>query len=151
MGNNAFGFVVLHYLDFEMTKQCVLNILENCHKYNIKIVIVDNASQNGSGENLKKYFEYEHRITVIINEENLGFANGNNVGYEYLKKFEYINFIIILNNDVLIKQNNFLDTVVLLYQRKHFSVLGPDIYNPIEKKHQNPSRTEPLNLCQIER
>ena len=80
-------FVVLHYLSFEMTMECVdalIKLYVETHK--IKIIIVDNGSLNGSGEQLLKQYEKNSACEVILNEENVGFANGNNIGYAYAKK-----------------------------------------------------------------
>ena len=45
-----------------------------------------------------------------------------------------------MNNDVLIKDRDFLEKIEILYDRTEFAVLGPDIQNPILKNHQNPNR-----------
>ena len=39
---------------------------------------------------------------------------------------------------------NFLKNIQPIYEKSDFAVLGPDIYNPFEIKHQNPGRLEPL-------
>lgn len=53
---------------------------------NNPIIIVDNCSPNGSGKQLEKMYSKCINITVIINEENQGFAKGNNLGYQYIKE-----------------------------------------------------------------
>ena len=45
-----FAFVILHYVAFDMTTECVDNLLNRFGNDNILIVIVDNSSPNSSGK-----------------------------------------------------------------------------------------------------
>ena len=49
---DKFVFVILHYKTEKDTIECIESIKKLSYK-NIEIVIVDNGSQNGTGENLK--------------------------------------------------------------------------------------------------
>lgn len=142
-----YGFVILHYITYEMTEECVALLLKQFGGYNIHIVIVDNASPNGSGEKLVQRFDGDGRVTVLLNEENSGFAKGNNMGYQYLNEHIHPDYIIVMNNDVLIQQVEFLDLVDEIYRRTQYAVLGPDIYNPPTQSHQSPL---PLRVHNIE-
>ena len=64
---------------------------------------------------------------MLINDENLGFAKGNNVAYQYSKLKYNPDFIVIMNNDVEIETNNFEEKVSEIYEREKFHLLGPDI------------------------
>ncbi len=134
------GFVILHYKVFDMTEECIETLLANFSSQEFQIVVIDNGSGNGSGEKLKKKYSENSRVDVILNAENLGFANGNNVGYRYIKRQYNPKYIVVMNNDVLIKDKNFFDTTELIYERTRFAIMGPDIQNPILKNHQNPNR-----------
>lgn len=144
-----FGFVVLHYLAYEMTLQCVNLLLENFSNYNIHIVIVDNASTNGSGKKLQKDFAANEKVSVLLNQSNLGFAKGNNTGYDFIKTNFSPDFLIVINNDVLIKDKYFLDTIPNIFTKTSFAVLGPDIYNPFSNNHQNPGRLKVLTYEEL--
>lgn len=133
-----FGFVILHYQAYEMTKECIETILNNYKSFNIHITVVDNASPNGSGNILYNEYSNNSVINVILSDKNLGFAKGNNIGYIYLKENFNPDFIIDINNDVLIDQNDFLLKISKIYEEKKFAVLGPDIYAPKLGIHQSP-------------
>ena len=75
-----FGFVVLHYMAYDMTVECVSTLIQHFGDQNIKIVVVDNASSNGSGKMLASKYQDDCRVEVILNPQNEGFARGNNVG-----------------------------------------------------------------------
>ncbi|MBQ6779621.1 MAG: glycosyltransferase family 2 protein [Treponema sp.] len=132
------AFVILHYLAYDMTYECVSTLLNNFGESEIHIVVVDNASPNGSGQQLADTFATQEKVHVILNKANLGFAKGNNIGYEYAKTLFSPDFIIVMNNDVLIDDAAFLEDIQRIYDEQNFAVLGPDIYNPKTKRHQNP-------------
>ena len=119
------AFVILHYYTIEDTERCVNSILNVFDKVNI--ILVDNASPNGTGSELKKMYDNNEQIHVIINKENLGFAKGNNVGFKYAKKELNSDFIILCNNDTYITDKNFYDKILKEYKESHFAVLGPKI------------------------
>ena len=137
-----FAFVVLHYLAYEMTKKCVDTLLDNFDKVDndIKIIIVDNASPNNSGELLALEYQLNSNVTLIKSDTNLGFARGNNLGYKYAVETYSPTFVVVMNNDVLIVQEDFLIKIKEIYGRTNFGVLGPDIYCPLKGIHQSPSR-----------
>jgi GT2 family glycosyltransferase len=85
MEKHKIGFVILHYLAKEETINCVSSIKEKVGTEDYLIVIVDNASSNGSGNELLEKYENDSKVKVLINRENLGFAKGMNVGFQYLK------------------------------------------------------------------
>lgn len=130
-------FVILHYIVEEETKECVNSILNNVDGEK-KIIIVDNYSPNKSGENLKKFYDSDERVDVILNSSNAGFAKGNNVGYYHAKKKYNPDFIVVMNNDMEIQQKEFIKEVYRCYDKYKFAVMGPDIYSTKAKKHQNP-------------
>lgn len=126
-------FVVLHYCQVEVTKDCVESLLKLDGERDV--VIVDNASPDGSGYILNQFYSDNDNVKVLLNKDNLGFAGGNNVGYVYAKGLNP-DFIIILNNDTLINDKDFLNKLgkdnLLQYH-----IIAPDIIT-YKGKHQNP-------------
>lgn len=134
------AFVILHYLALEDTCECVDSILENLNNKGFDIVIVDNASPNDSLGIIRDKYKNKNNIFVIASSENLGFAKGNNLGYQYAKEKLNSKFIIMINNDTFIKQSNFLEEILNTYKKTNFDVLGPDIISTVDNMHQNPLR-----------
>ena len=139
-----FTFVILHYLAYEDTIECIESILKNILYGNYNIVIVDNGSKNNSGERIMHKYQNQNNIKTIINSENLGFAKGNNVGFNYAKYQLKSDFIALINNDTIIEQNNFIDLIINKYNSFPFHILGPDIISISDNTHQNP-RIETLS------
>ena len=139
------SFIVLHYLDGKTTSECIdvllnLDVPENADHH---IVIVDNASGNGSLEALQTRYGSENRITFLSTEENLGYARGNNIGYKYASETLQSDFIIVLNNDLFLRQKDFSSRVLTEYGRMPYAVMGPDILSLRTGAHQNPAHGAP--------
>lgn len=131
MRDYKFVFVILHYYTIQDTKKCIESIIKNCK--DAEIVIVDNASPNGTGIELKKFYKNYLNIHVILNKTNLGFAKGNNVGFEYAKEKLNADFIIMCNNDTYLIQSDFKGKIIEEFEKSKFDVLGPKIILPNEK------------------
>jgi len=133
------SFVILHYMSYEYTKNCIESILTNITYDNYSIIIVDNHSPNDSAQKLKEQNAHNSKVIILLSETNSGFAKGNNIGYNYAKNKLHSNYIIAANNDTLFTQQNFLDEMMMLYEKHNYYILGPDIIT-LENKHQNPYR-----------
>lgn len=142
------SFVILHYMSYDFTKECIESILGNIKYSNYNIILVDNNSTNDSFNRLKEKFGNINNIYFIKNDDNLGFAKGNNVGYKFAKYELKSDFIILLNNDTIIEQENFVDLIIKKYEENKFYVLGPDIIN-LDNVHQNPQRLSLLNKNEL--
>ncbi|MDD2980729.1 MAG: glycosyltransferase [Hespellia sp.] len=138
------GFVILHYLDEDCTNTCIKCIRDlEGEKH---IVVVDNASENGSGYRLMKTYEECEDVSVIFSSINAGFAKGNNMGVTYARQHFQPDFIVVLNNDVEINQKDFCKRVVDTYKEHPFDMMGPDIISQYTGVHQSPKRLDAITL-----
>ena len=140
------AFVILHYNVPETTRQCVASVRALKCRVIKKIVIVDNGSPDGSGRILAADYAKDPDITVILTEKNLGFAKGNNVGYQYAREQLGADLIIVTNNDILFLQKDFISKLECLQAE----VVGPDIVTRSDE-HQNPFREAAYTLPDIRR
>lgn len=139
MNEMNFVFVVLHYCAPEMTAECIDSIRKRIIYGSYRIVIVDNASPDGSGIALQERYSGCADVHVLLNKTNEGFARGNNAGYRYAVENLHPDFLIAINNDVLMLQADFLQRIESIYYERNFHVLGPDILNP-DGERRNPHR-----------
>ena len=124
--NPLISIIILNYNAGELLLNCVDSVFKS--KYtNFEVIIVDNVSKDSSHKKCKERFP---EITLIENNTNLGYCEGNNVG---LKK-SHGEFIVILNPDTLVESdwlNHFLEAYNLfgegLYQPKILSLESPKI------------------------
>lgn len=138
------AFVILHYRAIDYTRKCVacIKTLEGSKH----IIIVDNASPDGSGAALKAEYKGDKEVTVLLNKENSGFAKGNNFGVRYGKCKLAPDYTVVLNNDVEITQKDFIARVDQIYKDHPFDVLGPDIVSVFSGIHQSPKRMQGYDL-----
>jgi len=147
-----FTFIILHYLATEVTIECIDSILNTVKYANYEIVLVDNKSPNNSGDLLLQKYEKNEKVYVILNDENSGFAQGNNIGYKYAKNILNSDFMAIINNDTVITDELFIEKILKVYEKESFHILGPDVIEFAHKsrnKHQNPLRDSPLTIDEI--
>lgn len=133
------------------TEQSVKHIRANLDTADYHIVIVDNASNNNTGEALKKGHQGEPDLTVLLNAKNEGFARGNNVGFRYAKKLWDPEYIVLMNNDVFLTEKSFIKKVDKEYAESHFSVLGPMIMTKDGRCDVNPQMPEFTSSKDIEK
>jgi GT2 family glycosyltransferase len=82
--------------------------------YHFRVVIVDNASADGSADYIAQHFPH---VDLIRCDTNLGFAGGNNAGWEFiLKHYPRVRHLALLNQDTIVQSGwlaaliKFLDT-----------------------------------------
>jgi len=126
-------------MSYDFSNECIESILKNIKYSNYNIIVVDNNSTNDSYIRLREKYDKIKNVYFIKNDDNLGFAKGNNVGYRFAKYKLNSDFIILLNNDTIIEQENFIDIVINKFEKTKFYVLGPDIMT-LDGNHQNPQR-----------
>ena len=138
----SFCFLILHYMDAKLTCQTVESILQLENLRDSQIVIVDNASPNGSGEELAEKYRQAKNVHLILSAQNLGFSAGNNLGFSYIKDNFSPEFLVAINNDILFPQKNFIGVVKELYLEAPFWVAGPDIIQPHKNYHSSPAANQ---------
>lgn len=134
-------FVILHYLTLVDTLEAVASIKQ--YEKGSQIVIVDNASKNGTFEKLKEKYKDDSCVDVISTPSNVGFAKGNNLGIKYAREHYSSDFICLINNDILLIEE-ISSKIEQEYVRSHFSVLGPMIYTADGRCNDNPGRSQPM-------
>lgn len=72
--------------------------------------------------------ESEKRLLLIENNENYGFAKGNNIGIDYTIKYDNPEYILLLNNDTIVDPD-FLEKMISVAQSdSKIGLLGPKFY-----------------------
>ena len=132
------------------TAECVSSIEDKCKTDNYKIVIVDNASPNDSKKELEKLYKNDASVDLILLDENIGFAKGNNKGIEFAKEQYSPKFIVAMNNDVNLLQDNTFELIKSEYQKSHFAVLGPMIYTADGRCNDNPGSDVPMTRQKLD-
>lgn len=131
-------FVILHYNTMEDTQNCIESVRKLEGQPQIRIMVVDNASPNGTGMLLANAYAQDDQVHVFCREENDGFSHGNNAGCRLALEMWEPDFLVVANNDVLFAQKEFACKICEIYEEEGFAVMGPDIYAPLTGFHQSP-------------
>ena len=131
-------FVILNYKTWREAAACAESILKTQQGQDIRIVLVDNGSGNGSEESLREEFAGEKRVHVIASEKNLGFARGNNLGIRYARSHFEPDFIVAANSDIIFEQEDYCEKLREIYKEERFDILGGDIVDASRTRHFNP-------------
>jgi len=116
--------VILHYKGKQFTRQCLLSLQKGkIGDFSLEIVVVDNCSPEPV-DDFKKEFE---KVIFLKNRQNLGFAEGNNVGVRYALENE-ADWILILNNDTTVDKNLLVQLIKQASLINQSGILGPKIY-----------------------
>jgi GT2 family glycosyltransferase len=115
--------IVLNWNGKDLTIKC-LESLKKVNYSNFNILIVDNGSTDGSVETLKEKFP---EVSILALENNLGYAGGNNRGFDSLEP-DPPKFVIFLNNDTIVDANFIEPLVKQLLTKKHAGQTVPKIY-----------------------
>jgi len=110
------SIIILNYNAGKLIEECVDSIYQSNYK-NFEIILVDNNSKDKSHVKCKEKFPL---INLIVNKENLGYCEGNNVGIRVAKG----KFVIVLNPDTIVDPN-WINELLQGYEK-----FGDGIYQP---------------------
>lgn len=114
---NKCAIVILSYNALQYTKECIESIRATCPESAYEIIVVDNASGDGSVQWLKE----QKDIVLQCNEENVGFPAGCNQGIRLAQKDSDI---FLLNNDTILPPNALFWLRMGLYENNHTGATG---------------------------
>ena len=76
--NILVSIILINYNGYNDTIDCISS-LEKIKYNDYRIIIVDNCSTDNSIDKLNNYIDGNEKVILIKNEENNGFAGGNNL------------------------------------------------------------------------
>lgn len=136
------SIIIVNYNTLELTDKCIESIIKKTEEIKYEIILVDNASQDGS----KDHFEKKKNIKYLYLNKNIGFGAGNNKGFEISRGRN----IFFLNPDTELKTNavkilsNFLD------KHNKVGICGGNLINEEEKPVFSYSKIFPSILSEFD-
>ncbi len=134
------SIVILNWKVKELLRQCLLSVYRYTEGIEFEVIVVDNDSRDGSAEMVLEEFP---QVKLIVNNRNLGFAAGNNVGIREATG----EFILLLNPDTELMDNAFEAMVRVMRANPDVAVLGPTLLNG-DRSLQPSVRRFPTPLSQ---
>ncbi len=103
------SIIVVSYNTREVTLECLRSVYRETRQTRFEIIVVDNASDDGSAEAIRAEFP---DLDLVASEENLGFGQANNLAATRAKG----TFLLLLNPDTVIL-NGAVDALVRFAER----------------------------------
>jgi len=123
------SIIIVNYNTYTLTKQTIESIIKKDHPFQYEILLIDNASSDGSIENLQEDFNgivSERILQIFINKANLGFAKANNIGMRIARG----DYILLLNSDTVVKEDCLAKCLSHMEKNTNIGALGCKVVLP---------------------
>ena len=117
------SIVIVNWNTKDLLMACLDSLSKQQITYKTEIIVVDNASSDGSAEIVNK--NYQH-VKLIRNDMNLGFGKANNIGM----KQSHGRYICLLNSDVVVLPGCIESLIKFMDQNKSIGISSPKILSP---------------------
>ncbi|HEC68495.1 MAG TPA: glycosyltransferase [Candidatus Desulfofervidus auxilii] len=139
--------IILNYNNSQDTIKCLESIYKNIKYKRIQGIVIDNGSKTEDVLILKKWFNsqdvesifchkghfsynnepFKRELIFIENQENLGFAGGNNIGIKYALNCG-ADYVWLLNNDTIIDKDALIELIKLAEIDKKIGMVSSKLY-----------------------
>ncbi len=119
------SIIIVSYNTKKLTLEAVSSVYEEGSDIEKEVIVVDNNSQDGSTEALRKFLGGQRSFRLIENKDNLGFAKANNQGIRQ-SKGEYV---LLLNSDTIVKKGTLGKLIKFAQSKADAGVVGPRLLN----------------------
>ncbi|MFA6513917.1 MAG: glycosyltransferase family 2 protein [Patescibacteria group bacterium] len=114
-----YSIIVINHKTPQLTINCLKSLFTLSGLEDREIIVIDNASEDGSVEILKN--EFADKIQIVSNKRNLGFAAANNQG----AALSTGDFLLFLNSDTIAKDDFLSKCLNLFKQDENMGVVSP--------------------------
>ena len=115
--------IIVNYNVRDFLSNALTSLQKSLKGFQSEIIVVDNASDDGSVDLLKKNFP---KVRLIANTKNLGFAKANNQALT-LSKGKHI---LLINPDTLVQENTVRELINFFEDHPDAGMAGCKILNP---------------------
>lgn len=136
--------VIVNWNTKDLLVPCLDSLSAQKSAYKIEVIVVDNASDDGSAEIVNE--KYPH-VILIRNATNLGFGIANNTGMKQSRG----RYICLLNSDVRVMPDCLQSLVNFMEQNKSIGISSPLTLSP-DMNIQDTCRKLPTfwnNICDL--
>jgi len=127
--------VIVSYNTCQLLEKCLNVLLKDSPEIALQIIVVDNASSDGSCELISSKFP---QVTLIKSEKNLGFAAANNKGFALAKG----KYVVLLNSDAFLHPGTLQNAFSKMENDPHIGLGGAQLVG-LEGERQPSARPFP--------
>ena len=117
----SLSVIIVSWNARKLLQDCLLSVQQTGGNLVHEIIVVDNASTDGSPEMVLKDFP---RVNLIRSEKNLGFAAANNLAIRQASG----EFLALVNSDVVVHSGCFQELVYYLEREPGTALVGPKVF-----------------------
>lgn len=121
--NPDVSIIIVSWNTCDLLAACLESVDKEANIPDIEVLVVDNASTDGSLAMLKR--EYP-QVRVIANLNNLGFSKANNQGLAACRG----RYALLLNSDALLTQGSLQGLLHLANEKPRAGIVGAQLLNP---------------------
>src|SRR5438105_2413677 len=92
------SIIIVSFNTKDILRQCLSSVFEYTKDLIFEVIVVDNASHDGSVEMVQQQFP---SVKLLRNDRNVGFAAGQNRGITAASG----QHVLVLNSDILFSEN----------------------------------------------
>jgi GT2 family glycosyltransferase len=122
-GSLLLSIIVVNWNTRVLLAQCLASIQNSLQDDFFEIIVVDNASSDGSLEMVQDRFP---RVRLIKNDNNAGFARANNQAIQASRG----QFILLLNSDAYFVDESAIRMVTIARENPDIGILGGNLFFP---------------------
>ena len=115
--------IIASYNTSQITSDCVRSVLVNADDLALEVMVVDDASSDGTADRIRAEFP---SVTVLVNEHNLHYAKTNNRGLRECSG----RYAMLLNSDTIIHAGALTTLVAYMDEHDDVAACGPRLVNP---------------------
>ncbi|MBI4092082.1 MAG: glycosyltransferase family 2 protein [Candidatus Levybacteria bacterium] len=112
------SIIIVSFNTKDLTIECIRSVIRTIKRASFEIIIVDNNSEDDSVEEVQmlkvKSQNFNSKVKIIENKENVGFSKANNIGVEEASG----RFVLFLNSDTVVYENT-IDGMVEFMDRNN--------------------------------
>lgn len=123
--SRAASIVILNYNTCDLLSQVLQSLGPDLFVAGWQVIVVDNASTDGSADRVARDFP---DVQLIRSPENLGFARGNNLGIRATNPD--IPYILLLNSDTVVKPESLTALVRFMDAHPEVGAVSPRLLRP---------------------
>ncbi len=117
------SIIIVNYNVKEFLQNLIHSIRKAAGELTYEIIIVDNASDDGSVEFIREKFP---SVKLIVNDKNLGFSKANNIGLAAAQG----KYLLLLNPDTLVREDTLQKMIDFFKDTPDAGLAGCKILNP---------------------
>ena len=136
MNKTTLSVVIVSYNTREVLRNCLLSLKKVMLEVSLEVVVIDNASEDGSSEMVKNNFE---GVKLVQNSKNRGFGRANNQARDYAKG----EYVLFLNSDTILHPSTLKESVNYLASNKEVGALTCKILLPDGSLDKDARRSFP--------